>query len=77
MGIRLEKLLNTLRKTKMVFVNSPEPTGWVMSKKQQEILLNHVREMGCQLISDEVYHQTMFNDDVSPSFLNYLSQQIN
>ena len=40
-----------------------------MSKKQQEILLNHVREMGCWLISDEVYHQIMFNDDVSPSFL--------
>jgi aspartate/methionine/tyrosine aminotransferase len=54
----------------MVFVNSPgNPTGWVMSKKQQEILLNHVREMGCWLISDEVYHQIMFNDNVSPSLL--------
>ena len=66
-----EELLNTItHKTKMVFVNSPgNPTGWVMSKKQQEILFNHVREMGCWLISDEVYHQIMFNDDVSPSFL--------
>ncbi|MDC3072313.1 aminotransferase class I/II-fold pyridoxal phosphate-dependent enzyme [bacterium] len=66
-----EKLLNSItNKTKMVFINSPgNPTGWVMSKKHQKALLNHVREMGCWLISDEVYHQIMFNNDVSPSFL--------
>ncbi|MDB9916025.1 aminotransferase class I/II-fold pyridoxal phosphate-dependent enzyme, partial [Alphaproteobacteria bacterium] len=28
--------------TKMVFINSPgNPTGWVISKEQQELLLNH------------------------------------
>ena len=70
-NLDFEQLLKSITdKTKMVFVNSPgNPTGWVMSKKQQENLLNHVREMGCWLISDEVYHQIMFNDDVSPSFL--------
>ena len=56
--------------TKMVFINSPgNPTGWVISKEQQELLLNHTRKMGCWLISDEVYHQIIFNEDVACSFL--------
>ena len=56
--------------TKMVFINSPgNPTGWVISKEQQELLLNHTRKMGCWLISDEVYHQIIFNADVASSFL--------
>ncbi len=56
--------------TKMVFINSPgNPTGWVISKEQQEILLKHTRKMGCWLISDEVYHQITFNDVVASSFL--------
>ena len=46
-------------------------------KKTARNLLNHVREMGCWLISDEVYHQIMFNDDVSPSFLQLSKPKIN
>ena len=33
--------------TKMVFINSPgNPTGWVMNEKQQQLLIEHVRETG-------------------------------
>jgi aspartate/methionine/tyrosine aminotransferase len=69
--IDFDLLLNSVTaKTKMVFVNSPgNPTGWVMPKEQQKLLLNHTRHLGCWLISDEVYHQITFNDFVSPSFL--------
>ena len=56
--------------TKMVFINSPgNPTGWVITKEQQNQLLNHIRQTGSWLISDEVYHQIIFNDTVAPSFL--------
>ena len=56
--------------TKMVFINSPgNPTGWVITRDQQNKLLNHVRQTGSWLISDEVYHQIIFNDTVAPSFL--------
>ena len=71
--INFNHLINSITsKTKMVFVNSPgNPTGWVISKKQQELLLKHTRELGVWLISDEVYHQIIFNDLVAPSFLQF------
>jgi len=64
-------LINSITKnTKMVFVNSPgNPTGWVMPKKEQERLLEHTRNLGCWLVSDEVYHQITYNDLPSSSFL--------
>ena len=56
--------------TKMVFINSPSnPTGWVITKEQQRMLIEHTREIGCWLIADEVYHQIIFTGTVAPSFL--------
>ena len=56
----------------MVFVNSPgNPTGWIITKEQQELLLKHTRKLGCWLISDEVYHQITFNGLAAPSFLKF------
>ena len=69
--IDFDNLLNSITsKTKMVFVNSPgNPTGWIISKEQQELLLKHTRKLGCWLISDEVYHQITFNGLATSSFL--------
>ena len=66
-----DKLISSITsKTKMVFVNSPgNPTGWEMSKKQKDRLLKHTRDLGCWLVSDEVYHQITYNDLSSSSFL--------
>jgi aspartate/methionine/tyrosine aminotransferase len=66
-----DKLISSITsKTKMVFVNSPgNPTGWEMSKKQKDRLLKHTRDLGCWLVSDEVYHQITYNDLPSSSFL--------
>ena len=71
--IDFEDLLNSITsKTKMVFVNSPgNPTGWIITKEQQELLLKHTRKLGCWLISDEVYHQITFNGLAAPSFLKF------
>ena len=69
--IDFNNLLNSITsKTKMVFINSPgNPTGWMIKKEQQDLLLKHTRKHGCWLVSDEVYHQITFNGLAAPSFL--------
>ena len=69
--IDFNNLLNSITsKTKMVFINSPgNPTGWMINKEQQNLLLKHTRKHGCWLVSDEVYHQITFNGIAAPSFL--------
>ena len=71
--IDFDHLLNSITsKTKMVFINSPgNPTGWIISKEQQALLLKHTRKLGCWLISDEVYHQITFSGLAAPSFLQF------
>ena len=71
--IDFDNLLNSITsKTKMVFINSPgNPTGWIISKEQQALLLKHTRKFGCWLISDEVYHQITFNGLAAHSFLQF------
>ena len=72
-NIDLNYLLQSITSlTKMVFINSPgNPTGWVITEEQQQLLIEHTRKMGCWLISDEVYHQITFNNAVASSFLQF------
>ena len=56
--------------TRALFLNSPcNPTGWVMPRAAQEELLAWCRERGIVIIADEVYHRTVFDGEVAPSFL--------
>jgi aspartate/methionine/tyrosine aminotransferase len=56
--------------TRAIFVNSPcNPTGWVMSESQQRRLLEFARAERILIISDEVYHRTVFDGAHAPSFL--------
>ena len=56
--------------TRAIYVNSPcNPTGWVMPREEQRRLLAFCRERNILLISDEVYHRTVFEGDCAPSFL--------
>ena len=56
--------------TRAVYVNSPcNPTGWVMAREEQRRLLAFCRERNILLISDEVYHRTVFDGALAPSFL--------
>ena len=57
-------------RTKAIYINSPcNPTGWVMALEEQRRLLDFCRQRNILLISDEVYHRTVFNGDRAPSFL--------
>ena len=67
----LEELFAAARpNTRAVYVNSPcNPTGWVMSGEEQRRLLAFCRERNILLVSDEVYHRTVFAGERAPSFL--------
>lgn len=56
--------------TRAIYINSPcNPTGWIVSRSTLEHLLAFCRERDVMLISDEVYHRTVFDDDVAPSLI--------
>ena len=56
--------------TRAIYINSPSnPTGWVMSADAQRELLAFCRQRDIIIIADEVYHRTVYDRDVAPSFL--------
>ena len=58
-------------RTKAIFVASPgNPTGWVMSRAEQQTVLEFARARGIAIISDEVYGTLIFDGSAhAPSFL--------
>ncbi|MFZ6814997.1 pyridoxal phosphate-dependent aminotransferase [Undibacterium sp. Rencai35W] len=58
----LQKLLDALTPgTKMLMLNSPNnPTGWVMPRHQQKIVLDHCRQHGIWILSDDVYERLVY-----------------
>ncbi len=63
--------------TKMAIVNSPSnPTGWVMPLEQMQRLLNHCRQHGIWILSDEAYERLIFNGaSAAPSMLDICSPE--
>ena len=58
-------------KTTAILINSPgNPTGWVMDREDQQIVLDFCRERGIWFISDEVYHRLVYDQPVAPSLLD-------
>jgi aspartate aminotransferase len=61
--------------TRAIYINSPcNPTGWVMQREQQQELLRICRERGVVIIADEVYHRTIYDAEVAPSFLEIATE---
>lgn len=61
--------------TKMLVVNSPNnPTGWTLSKAEQQAILERCRATGTWVLSDEVYERLYYAGDTAsgaaPSFLD-------
>ena len=74
--------LATLRKavtpkTKLLIVNAPNnPTGWTMTRDEQQAVLDHCRETGTWILADEVYERLYFEptpNGCAPSFLDISS----
>ncbi len=58
--------------TRVLIVNSPNnPTGWVMPRDAQQVVLDHCRRHGIWVIADEVYERLHFGEgQTAPSFLD-------
>jgi aspartate/methionine/tyrosine aminotransferase len=54
-----------------VVINSPNnPTGWTLSRPEQETILARCRSVGTWLIADDVYERLYFQAPCAPSFLD-------
>ncbi|QRF55926.1 pyridoxal phosphate-dependent aminotransferase [Variovorax paradoxus] len=60
--------------TKLLIVNAPNnPTGWTMTREEQQAMLDHCRETGTWILADEVYERLYFEptaNGCAPSLLD-------
>ncbi|MHB1198348.1 MAG: pyridoxal phosphate-dependent aminotransferase [Polaromonas sp.] len=65
--------------TRLLIVNSPNnPTGWTLTRAEQETLLAHCRRTGTWILADEVYERLYFEptpNGCAPSFLDIASSE--
>ena len=70
----LDALLNAVTaNTKLLLVNAPNnPTGWTLTRDEQQAILDHCRRTGTWIVADEVYERVFFAPGVgaAPSFLD-------
>jgi len=70
----IDRLLSALTpETRALFVNSPNnPTGWTISRTEQQAILAHCRRHGIWLIADDAYERLHYDEatPVAPSFLD-------
>jgi aspartate/methionine/tyrosine aminotransferase len=61
-------------KTKLLIVNAPNnPTGWTMTRDEQQAVLEHCRRTGTWILADEVYERLYYEptpNGCAPSFLD-------
>ncbi|MBL8352532.1 MAG: pyridoxal phosphate-dependent aminotransferase [Burkholderiaceae bacterium] len=58
--------------TRVLLLNAPNnPTGWTLSRAEQQALLDHCRRTGTWIVADEVYERVWFGEGrAAPSFLD-------
>jgi aspartate/methionine/tyrosine aminotransferase len=60
-------------RTRVLIVNAPNnPTGWTLTRAEQQALLEHCRRTGTWIVADEVYERVYFGAGFgcAPSFLD-------
>ncbi len=67
-----ELLRQVTHRTRVLLVNAPNnPTGWSLSRTEQQILLEHCRRTGTWIVADEVYERLYYGGAAAaPSFLD-------
>ena len=72
----LQKLLRALTpSTRLVVLNSPNnPTGWTLTRAEQQVILEHCRKHGIWILADDAYERIVFDNatpqGAAPSFLD-------
>lgn len=78
--LNLQKLFDACdERTKAIFVASPgNPTGWVMTREDQQAVLEFARRRGIAIIADEVYGTLVYDgSEHAPSFLEIADENDN
>jgi aspartate/methionine/tyrosine aminotransferase len=60
-------------RTAVLLVNAPNnPTGWTLTRAEQQAIVDHCRRTGTWIVADEVYERIFFGDGAkaAPSFLD-------
>ncbi len=74
-----ELLAAVTRETKLLIINAPNnPTGWTLSRAEQESILAHCRKTGTWILADEVYERLYYEvtpNGCAPSFLDIASPE--
>ena len=69
-----ELLAAVTANTKLLILNAPNnPTGWTLTRSEQETLLAHCRKTGTWILADEVYERLYYEptgNGCAPSFLD-------
>ncbi len=75
-GLDVDELLAAVTsRTRVLLVNAPNnPTGWTLTRAEQQALLAHCRATGTWIVADEVYERIFFEaaqgGAAAPSFLD-------
>ena len=72
-NLDLNELIQRLKPdTRALYLNSPNnPTGWTISREQQQVILEHCRRHGIWIFADDAYERLYYQDrGVAPSFLD-------
>jgi aspartate/methionine/tyrosine aminotransferase len=74
----LQALLDAVTaETRLLVLNAPNnPTGWTLTRAEQQAILDHCRQTGTWVLADEVYERLYFEDSpnaCAPSFLDIAS----
>lgn len=71
-ALDLDRVLATVTPaTRVLLVNAPNnPTGWTLTRAEQQRLLDHCRATGTWIVADEVYERLYFDAPCAPSFLD-------
>jgi aspartate/methionine/tyrosine aminotransferase len=72
-----ELLACVTHRTRVLLVNAPNnPTGWTLSRAEQQSLLDHCRRTGTWIVADEVYERLYYGEaPAAPSFLDLAQPQ--
>ena len=69
----LDELIQKLKPgTRALYLNSPNnPTGWTVSRGEQELILAHCRRHGIWIFADDAYERLYYEGNgIAPSFLD-------
>ena len=71
----LQRLLDAITPaTRLLVINAPNnPTGWTLTREEQQAILDHCRRTGTWILADEVYERLYYEptpNRCAPSFLD-------